>query len=187
VARLHSWASILVSLCAAYAAYLLSDHFGGSGLLAVIASALLAGSAQPLASRHHLHRFWQSLALVLASIVFFLMGLQVRLDQAIGAAGAIAVLFVVMLFARALMVMLVTRLSPSSWPVSWQAAISWVGLRGALSLALALSIPANLPGRTAFLVLVSAFIVLSLGLQGLSMGAVFKWLKIPPQAEPATG
>jgi len=56
--------------------------------------------------------------------------------------------------------------------------LTWAGLRGALSLALALSIPLTVRDRAEVVALVSGFILVSLALQGLSIGPVFRWLRV---------
>jgi Na+:H+ antiporter len=171
-------ADILLTLALAYGVYLLSDRIGGSGLLAVISLAFVLGTAYPVATHHHLHRFWRALGAVMAGALFLLMGLQVPLDIVLGTGWRLAALVVVVWAARALMVVLFARAAPRRWPWRWQAALTWAGLRGALSLALAISIPIAVRDRAEVLALVSGFILVSLALQGLTIGPVFRWLRV---------
>lgn len=184
--RAPAAAQIAITVIAAYGGYLLADRIGASGLLAVIGMSLLLGTAYPPPTYHVLHRFWRLLGFVMSSIIFLLVGLQVRLDEVMTAGTRLAVLVAVVLLARALMVLLVTLPRPSLWPWNWRIAMVWAGLRGALSLALALSVPAGVAGRREILVLVFGFVFISLAFQGLSTGLVFGALGITRQTAVKT-
>ena len=177
---------IAVTIFAAYAGYLLADRIGASGLLAVIAMSLILGTAYEPLTHHQVHRFWRRLGFVMSSVVFLLMGLQVRLDQVFAVGGRLLLLVFAVLLARALMVLAVTLARGDLWPWSWRLALVWAGLRGALSLALALGVPAAVAGHDEILVLVFGFVFLSLVVQGLSTGPVFKRLGITRQTAVTT-
>jgi len=177
---------IAVTVVAAYASYLLADRIGASGLLAVIALSLILGSAYQPTTHHQVHRFWRQLGFAMSSVVFLLVGLQVRLDQVWRVGGRLLLLVVAVMLARALMVTVVTLARGDLWPWSWRAALVWAGLRGALSLALALALPADMAGRDEILALVFGFVFLSLVVQGLSTGPVFRLLGISRQTAVTT-
>jgi Na+:H+ antiporter len=177
---------IAVTVVAAYASYLLADRIGASGLLAVIALSLILGSAYQPTTHHQVHRFWRQLGFAMSSVVFLLVGLQVRLDQVWRVGGRLLLLVVAVMLARALMVTLVTLARGDLWPWSWRAALVWAGLRGALSLALALALPADVAGHEEILALVFGFVFLSLVVQGLSTGPVFRLLGISRQTAVTT-
>lgn len=160
----------------AYAAYLASDRVGGSGLLAVIVCAVVAGSRKPDMIDGGLQQFWRWLGAVMAALVFLLIGLQVRVDAVASVGLRLLALYLVVTLSRALMVFALTRLAPARWPWRWQAALTWAGLRGALSLALALSVPARLTFRVELVTLSAGFILLSSAIQGLSLSPVFRRL-----------
>jgi len=177
---------IAVTVVAAYASYLLADRIGASGLLAVIALSLILGSAYQPTTHHQVHRFWRQLGFAMSSVVFLLVGLQVRLDQVGRVGGRLLLLVAAVLVARAVMVTLVTLTRSDLWPWRWRAALVWAGLRGALSLALALALPAWLAGHEEILALVFGFVFLSLVVQGLSTGPVFRLLGISRQTAVTT-
>jgi monovalent cation:H+ antiporter, CPA1 family len=181
MARAPTAFQIGITVVAAYAAYLLADSIHASGLLAVIAMSLILGSTYQPRSHHLVHRFWRQLGFVMSSVVFLLVGLQVRLDEVISVGGRLLILIVAMLVGRALMVVVITLPRTDLWPWAWRLALIWAGLRGALSLALALSVPANVPGQPEILALGFGFIFLSLAFQGLSTGPVFRALGITRQ------
>ena len=177
---------IAVTVVAAYASYLLADRVGVSGLLAVIALSLILGSAYQPSTHHQVHRFWRQLGFAMSSVVFLLVGLQVHLDQVVRVGGRLLLLVAVVMLARALMVTGVTLTRSDLWPWSWRAALVWAGLRGALSLALALALPATLPGHDEILALAFGFVFLSLVVQGLSTGPIFRLLGISRQTAVTT-
>ena len=177
---------IAATVIVAYGAYLVADRIGASGLIAVITLSLIVRTAYQPTAHHQVHRFWRLLGLTVASVVFLLVGLQVRLDEVGRVAGRLLLLVAAVLLARALMVIVVTLPRPDLWPWSWRLALTWAGLRGALSLALALGVPARVAGHDEILVLVFGFVFLSLVIQGLSTGPVFRLLGITRQTAVTT-
>jgi len=176
-----SWpGGIAVTIPLAYLAFFASDRLGGSGLLAVIVSAVLAGSSAPAAENQALHRFWRGLSAAMAAVVFLLIGLQLRIDVIVRAGWRLLLLFATVTLARLLMVLILTSAAHRLWPWRWQAALTWAGLRGALSLALALSIPAGVNGRLEAVTLTAGYVLLSSAVQGLLTGAVFRRLGFLP-------
>ena len=186
LARFPRAMPIAVTVIAAYAGYVLADRIGASGLLAVIAMSLILGAAYESSIHHQVHRFWRALGFAMSSIVFLLVGLQVHLDEVVRVGGRLLLLVGALLLARALMVLVVTVARPDLWPRSWRLALVWAGLRGALSLALALGVPAAVRGQDEILVLVFGFVFLSLVVQGLSTGLVFRALGITRQTAVTT-
>ena len=172
---------IVVTVAAAYASYLLAEWTGASGLLAVIAVSLIVGTAYQPTTHHQVHRFWRQLGFAMSSVVFLLVGLQVRLDEVVRVGGRLLLLVAAVMLARALMVTLVTLLRGDLWPWSWRLALTWAGLRGALSVALALGVPAQVVDQAEILVLIFGFVFVSLVVQGLSTGPVFQLLGITRQ------
>jgi CPA1 family monovalent cation:H+ antiporter len=179
-------AQLAITVVAAYASYLLADRIGASGLLAVIAVSLILGTAYQPTTHHQVHRFWRQLGFGMSSVVFLLVGLQVRLDEVLRVSGRLLLLVAAVLLARGLMVIAVTLARSDLWPWSWRLALVWAGLRGALSLALALGVPAQVAGHAEIVVLVFGFVFLSLVIQGLSTGPVFKALGISRQTAVTT-
>ena len=177
---------IVVTVVVAYAGYLLADWTGASGLLAVIAMSLILGAAYEPSTHHQVHRFWRQLGFAMSSAIFLLVGLQVRLDEVVRVGGRLLLLVAALLLARALMILVVTVTRPDLWTWSWRLALVWAGLRGALSLALALGVPAAVRGHDEILALVFGFVFLSLVVQGLSTGPVFKALGITRQTAVTT-
>ncbi len=167
---------IAASLPLAYAAFFAADRLGGSGLLAAITSAVIAGGAAHGLEEQALQRFWRALGGLMAALVFLLIGFQVRIDLVAGVGWRLLLLLVAVTLSRLLMVLIITRAAHRLWPWRWQAALTWAGLRGALSLALALSISSRVNGRLEVVTLTAGFILVSSAIQALLLRPVFRRL-----------
>jgi|CXWK01.1.fsa_nt_gi CPA1 family monovalent cation:H+ antiporter len=142
----------------AFGAYVAAESLHTSGLLAVVAAGLIVGnigmSNTSPTTRLTLDNFWEFLAFVANSLVFLLIGLEMRLALLVQFALPIAVAVLAVLFSRAISVYLITalhnRLTPARLdvPTRYQHVMFWGGLRGAISLALALTVGRNLFGAT---------------------------------------
>ena len=118
--------------------------------------------------------FWELLDQILNAVLFVLMGMAVllvtfRLGELVATTLAVAVT----LLARALIVGLPVALLPRAFNLprgSWKV-LTWGGLRGGISVALALSLPAG-PERDTVVALTYGVVVFSIFAQGLSIGYV---------------
>ncbi len=179
--------SVAGTIVAAYAGYFLAERAGFSGLLCVIAAGVTIGNAPGLPGRQGMSVFWRGAGVTVSGIVFLLMGLQVRIDRLVSTVLPLIALLVVVFLARVAIVAGLTTWSRGAWPFRWQAALVWAGLRGALSLALALSVPAQIPTRSRILLLTLGLVFVSLALQGLSLAPVFRWLNLGSSGIAADG
>lgn len=166
----------------AYGSFLLADHFGLSGVLATVTAGLLVGNVGPLGSisahgRASVQGFWEYAAFIANSIIFLLIGIHeaeqpfALILPAIGA----AILFV--LLGRALSVYpLCALFSRSRLRITMphQHVLFWGGLRGALALALALGLPADMPQANEIVRVTFAVVAFSVFIQGLTMGPLLR-------------
>lgn len=166
----------------AYGSFLLADHFGLSGVLATVTAGLLVGNVGPLGSisahgRTSVQGFWEYAAFIANSIIFLLIGIHeaeqpfALILPAIGA----AILFV--LLGRALSVYpLCALFSRSRLRITMphQHVLFWGGLRGALALALALGLPADMPQANEIVRVTFAVVAFSVFIQGLTMGPLLR-------------
>ncbi|RKS68094.1 sodium/proton antiporter (CPA1 family) [Actinomadura pelletieri DSM 43383] len=157
---------IVVSLLTPYLAFVPADELGFSGVLATVCAGFYLGTRgegmlQP-ASRLPGQLFWQVLVFLLESALFVLLGLEVRLivRQLTGAAwssailGAVAVtaVIVALRLAWTQFVFPLSRYLPGRHlafdhlPWRDRLVIGWSGMRGAISLAIVLSLPVSAPG-----------------------------------------
>ncbi len=149
IARIDDYLiEITLTTVLAYGSYLLAEQLHFSGVLAVVAAGLIAGSLGPQGmsptTRIVLFNFWEYITFLVNSLVFLLIGLDVDLFALFQSWQFIAWAIGAVLVARVVVVYglgwLTNRLGE---PISlrWRHVIAWGGLRGALSLALALSLP----------------------------------------------
>jgi CPA1 family monovalent cation:H+ antiporter len=179
----------------AFGSYLVAERLRVSGVLAVVAAGLVAGNIGPrgmsAATRVVLFNLWEYIAFVANSLVFLLIGLQVDLPALAAAWQLILWSVAAVLVARALVVYglaLVANRLGERIPLRWQHVLTWGGLRGAITLALALSLPDRL-GQAGETLRLMAFgmVLFTLLVQGTTMGPLVRWLGLvgrsPEQAE----
>jgi Na+/H+ antiporter len=172
---------ITLSLFTPYAAFIVAEHLGASGILAVVAAGLYSGWRAPDAllpeTRVKAEAFWSVLAFVLEALLFVLVGLQLpRVVAELGpdAVGrylppALAVVGV-LVAARMVFALAVRR------PAAEAAVIGWSGMRGAVSLAAALSIPAAAHGRPVVVFAAFVAIVVTIVVQGTTLAVLVRAL-----------
>jgi CPA1 family monovalent cation:H+ antiporter len=166
----------------AYGSYLLAEYFAFSGAIAVVLTGLLFGNygstgGLSLRSLHALNATWEFLGFVANSLIFLLIGIALDPRQLAAFWAPIAIAFLATLLGRAVAVYGLIPLlrGERAIPTKYRPVLIWGGLRGAVSLALVLSVPHTLPNGQPFpnrdLLQLMAFGVvgISLLLQGLSM------------------
>jgi CPA1 family monovalent cation:H+ antiporter len=175
----------------AFGAYLAAEKLQLSGVLAVVAAGLVNGNISPRGmsptTRIVLFNFWEYVAFLANSLVFLLIGLKVNIPALVQAWQPILVAILAVLAARVVVVYGLSWISNRiAEPIaaSWQHVLSWGGLRGAICLALVLSLPANL-GRDRELLQVMTFgvVLFTLLVQGTTMAALIRRLKIVSRTE----
>ena len=172
---------ITISLFTPYLAYLPAERVHVSGVLAAVAAGLYLAWQTPTglfsaSARLQATAFWDVLVFLLNSLLFVLVGLQIRpVVDALGhfspvtlAAGA-ALTSATVIATRALW--LVTHAGHS---FGERVVIAWAGMRGAVSLAAALSVPTHAPGRPLILFLTFSTILVTLVGQGLTLPLVVR-------------
>ena len=172
---------VLLTLAAVMGGYALASHLHVSGPLAMVVAGLMTGNggralAMSDSTRRHVDMFWELLDEMLNAVLFVLIGMEVLLISfsaplLLGGVAAIAVT----LMARSLTVGLPVALLPSVFklPPGSARVLTWGGLRGGISVALALSLPLG-PGRSTVLALTYIVVVFSILVQGLSIGRVIR-------------
>jgi monovalent cation:H+ antiporter, CPA1 family len=151
---------VMISIVAAYGTYLVADLLHQSGIIATVMVGLAIGNtrgrfALPATTTDALDDVWEIVAYLLTALVFLLVGVVITPVQLAGAGSVILAGYLAITVARALVVYgligaggrLVSRGSPESLPLGYLHVMFWAGLRGAIGIALALSLPADLPQR----------------------------------------
>jgi len=173
----------------AYGAYLVAEgFFHVSGVLAVVMAGLIAGNIGPRGmsptTRISLLNFWEYAAFLANTFVFLLIGLQVDLNLVWQYRVAVLQAIGVVLLARFVIVFGLSLLFRGALPLRWAVVLFWGGLRGAISLALALGLPASL-GEARGLLQALAFgvVLFTLLVQGLTIEPLIHRLGLIGRAE----
>ena len=182
---------VLLTLALAAGGYSLAEAIDVSAPIAIVVAGLVIGNhgrafAMSDKTREHLDPFWELVDEILNAVLFVLMGLEVLtlvFDWKVVTAGLIAIITV--LAARFISVAL-PILAMQFKRTFTQGAIkvlTWGGLRGGISIALALSLPPS-PERDLILAVTYMVVVFSVLVQGLTLGHVIRGKKTRP-SDPA--
>ncbi len=170
---------VMLTLAAVTGGYMLATKLHVSGPLAMVVVGLIVGNqgralAMSDTTRKYLDMFWELLDQILNAVLFVLMGMEVLLVTFTLSELVATVLAVgVTLLARAAIVGLPAAVLPRAFNLprgSWKV-LTWGGLRGGISVALALSLPAGAE-RDTVVALTYGVVVFSIFAQGLSIGYV---------------
>ena len=162
----------------AFGSYLVAEQFHMSGVLAVVAAGLMSGSLgereMSPTTRILLTNFWEYVAFLANSAVFLLIGLDLEIAALISRWQLILWAIAAVLISRAISIYILTRVD-RSLPGSWRHVLFWGGLRGAIALALALSLPESLGiTRETMIVMAYGVVLFSLVVQGMTMNPLLK-------------
>jgi Na+/H+ antiporter len=189
---------VVISFVIPFVAYLPADRAGLSGVLAAVTAGLVIGSRLGKiltpSSRVLWRSSWKMIGFVLNGFVFLLIGLELpRILQGLGGRapaellGLVALISAVVVSTRLVWVFassllpgtprrVIARRDPAL-ATRLTFVVSWAGLRGAVSLAAALALPAPFPERDLILLLTFAVILVTLVGQGLTLPLVLRWAR----------
>lgn len=176
-----------LTLVSAYGTYLIIEDLGGSGVIGVVTTGLILGNfgsriGMNPRTRIIVTEFWEFLAFFVNSIVFLLIGDQIHFAILGENLGIIGITVGAMILTRAVAIYalssLSNRLAQESIPLQEQTILWWGGLRGSVSIALALSIPAILPQREEIIATVFGVVLFTLLVQGLTVKPLLEKLNL---------
>lgn len=188
---------LAISAVAAYGTYLLADELHHSGIIATVVAGVVIGTygravGLSAAALHALDRVWELAALALTGVAFLLVGLAMSFGDLVAVGPSIAVGVVAVVIARAVVVY--GLLGAAAWligarrhltevPAGWLHVLFWAGLRGAVAVAMALSLPTDFPQRALLQQVTFGVVLFTLVVQGTTAeAAVRRFVKPEPGA-----
>ena len=169
-----------------YLAYIVAEHFEVSGVISVICAGLMVGNygtqiGMSATTRVSVRDFWEYVAFIINSVVFFIIGLEVSIVNIFKNFHFIVLAIVCVLLGRIISILILTPFLnriDKKIDFKWQSVLIWGGVRGALAMALALAIPKDYEFRQIILIMTFGVVGFSLIVQGLSIKGLLKILKI---------
>lgn len=196
VGRIARWLDdpmlmITVTMAAAYGSFIVADSLHVSGVIATVTAGLFSGNraaqtAMSPAVREALKPFWEYIGFALNSLVFLLIGFTTRVPTLLENWKPIVLAYVVVTVARGIVTAILSVALPKEerLPPRWTAVLAWSGLRGALAMVLALSLPEAVPQRELVITITVGVVVISILLQGLTVRPLLRALGLAVEPAP---
>jgi Na+:H+ antiporter len=174
-----------LSTALAYGSYLAAQWIGTSGALACVAAGLIHGSygrevGMSERTRRLLDDLWEYFGFVVNALVFLLVGFSSNLAALVASAGPVLVSISSVVIARVLVVMIPPELLRLTGRIRLvtskgeRAVLIWGGLRGALTITLALALPSNIPDRQLLIAMAFGVVLFTLLVQGVTLSGVIQ-------------
>ena len=168
---------LTVTLLSAYGAFIVAELMGVSGVIACVMAGLVTGNWgarwMSAATRTAVDSFWTYTAFLLNSFIFLLIGTEIHLTTLVHYLPEILLGWIAINISRAAIVYLKYLIMRASagrdFPLSWATLLTWGGLRGGLSMVLALALPRSFVHRELILHTTYGVVLLTLLVQGLTM------------------
>jgi CPA1 family monovalent cation:H+ antiporter len=186
-----SLSGILLTVAIALSAFQIGQWLQVSGVVAVVIAGLLLGNLErsqniSASSRITVLSFWEYAGFGVNTFIFLLIGLELSLNTLSRNLPAVLLAILCYQMGRLLAVypvMAIASRLDRPIPLKWQHVLFLGNIKGSLSMALALSLPGDLPGRDALIAIVFGSVLLSLLGQGVSLPLIVQRLKLASTSE----
>ena len=176
---------ISMTVIAAFGSFNLAESVHASGILSTLSAGMVIGNldrAGALSEKglEAAHSFWEFACFVANSLIFILIGIDLELWEVPGVTRLIVLTIGAMLIGRAVCVYGCSApfaRTKHRVPLNVQNLLFWGGLRGALSIALVLSLPATMPERNIMITAVFHAVVFSIIVQGITVAPLIHRVK----------
>ncbi|HEY9788700.1 MAG TPA: Na+/H+ antiporter [Candidatus Obscuribacterales bacterium] len=177
---------LTLTLIVAYGSYLLAEQLQVSSVISVLSAGFVIGNygsrtAMSASTRLVVNTFWEYAAFLSESLLFLLIGMQMKIPLLITYAPLIGTGILSVLLSRIVVVYVLTPFASTRKnpiPLKWRHILFWGGLRGSLCLAMALSLPSDFPYREPIVVTSFGVALFTLLFQGLTMEPLVKVLGV---------
>ncbi len=182
-----------VSVLLAYGTYIVADALHESGVIATVVAGITLGSygrriGMSERTQEAIDTVWEFLAFVMTALIFLLVGLAISVGDIVDSSVAIGVGIAAVLVSRAIVTYglvgggsRLLRRPRGGLRKGWLHVLFWSGLRGAVAVALALSLPESFPQRAQLQAITFGIVVFTLIAQGGSIQwVVARALDRPP-------
>ncbi len=177
---------ITLTTIAAYGSFVTAEQFHYSGVIATVVAGMLCGNyaartGMSPTTRVAVETFWEYIAFALNSIVFLLIGFEVRFDTLLANWELVLAAYLAVSLGRAVVVFTaagVLRRAATRLPRGWSVVLTWGGLRGGISMVLVLGLPETFPHRELLIAMTFGVVLLSILLNGLSMAPLLRRLGV---------
>lgn len=185
---------IALTFILAYGTYLLAEaglHGLVSPVIAVVVAAIVVGNygawgRHSATSTTMIVTFWEFAVFLINSAIFLLIGLEVDSSLLLDKIGPVALAIGAVLLARAIVVYglrLVINRRSVAIPLDWAHVMFWGGMRGAVGIALVLSVPLVIEQRSDLVALVFGCVLFSVVVQGLTIRPLLSRLGLTRRSE----
>jgi CPA1 family monovalent cation:H+ antiporter len=175
---------------AAFGSFWFAEHFQMSGILATTAAGLLLGNLKEFGSitkrgEEYIRSFWDFAAFVANTVIFLVLGITAAYQDLVDMLWPITIAIVAVLLGRGVSVYLCS--AGFAWTrqkvlLRQQHIMFWGGLRGALALALALTIPDSVPHSNGIRIVTLGVVAFSVIVQGTSIQWLIRYLRPQPKS-----
>jgi monovalent cation:H+ antiporter, CPA1 family len=180
--RFPAFSRVALTIVVAYGSYALASALGTSGIFASAAGGITLRAMVPLRSSDPdavaIDRTWDGIALVVNAVVFALVGLTLRLERIVQEPLLLLLVLAAVAFSRVILAYWLVPLRGLTDDVrGWRHSIALAGLRGGLSLAIVVGLPAGLTQRDAIRDATFAVVFATLIVQGALLGPLLTRLR----------
>lgn len=181
---------VAITVVITFGTPLLAESFHLSGIIAIVVAGLIIGNYGKIYSmsnktRETLDSFWEVIEFVINSLLFLIIGIELQeipREHLTGLAAPILISIAAVTAARGLtvypVIWLRNKFGDNDVPWKWKHVLFWGGLKGSISIALVVGLPAGTLYREMFLVLAFCIVLFTLIVQGLTMKPLIEGLKL---------
>ncbi len=172
---------VVGTIVAAFGSYLIADDLHLSGIFAAVVAGIALRAFPRFPSREasvDVDRFWSVVSFLANAFVFTLMGLRIEFARIVEEPLLVLLTLALVTLARLLLAYVALPLATRNLPRNWRPVIAISGMRGALSVALVIGLPADIPYRQQLVDTVFGVVFVTLVAQGLGVGPLISRLKL---------